>query len=75
MTHDPKRIMITGAAGQIGSELAARLRKRYGAAAVLVTDIVKTAGASADAGPVAVLDVTDRAGLGEIIRKHRIDTV
>ena len=75
MTHDTKRIMITGAAGQIGSELAARLRKRHGAAGVLVTDIVEPAGAAAEAGPFAVLDVTDKARLGEIIRRHRIDTV
>lgn len=75
MTHNTTRIMITGAAGQIGSELAALLRKRHGAANVLVTDIVKLSGAASDAGPFEVLDVTDRASLASILRAHRIDTV
>ena len=75
MTHDTTRILITGAAGQIGSELAALLRKRHGAANVLVTDIVKLSGAASDAGPFEVLDVTDRASLTSILRAHRIDTV
>ena len=75
MTHDTKRIMITGAAGQIGSELAATLRKRYGADKVLVTDIVAPSGAASEAGPFALLDVTDRAGLSAAVRRHRIDTV
>ncbi len=75
MTQDTKRIMVTGAAGQIGSELAALLRKRHGADRVLVTDIVAPSGPAADAGPFALLDVTDRAGLAATIRRHRIDTV
>jgi nucleoside-diphosphate-sugar epimerase len=75
MTHDTKRIMITGAAGQIGSELAALLRKRHGAANVIVTDIVKAPGAPEEAGPFEVLDVTDRPLLASIIRTYRIDTV
>jgi len=75
MTPDTKRIMITGAAGQIGSELAALLRKKHGTGRVLVTDIVSPPVPASDAGPFAVLDVTDRAGLGELIRKHRVDTV
>jgi nucleoside-diphosphate-sugar epimerase len=75
MTQDTERIMITGAAGQIGSELAATLRKRYGADKVLVTDIVAPSGAAAEAGPFALLDVTDRAGLSATVRRHRIDTV
>ncbi len=75
MTHDTKRIMITGAAGQIGSELTASLRKRYGADNILVTDIVPPSGPASEAGPFAVLDVTDRAGLATLLRRHRIDTV
>lgn len=34
-----KRIVITGAAGQIGTELAANLANRYGSTAVLATDV------------------------------------
>jgi nucleoside-diphosphate-sugar epimerase len=75
MTQDTRRIMITGAAGQIGSELAALLRKRHGAANVIATDIVKPSGATAEAGPFEVLDVTDRARLASIIRAHRIDII
>jgi nucleoside-diphosphate-sugar epimerase len=75
MTKEPKRILITGAAGQIGSELALALRARHGAANVLVTDVVKPAGPLAGSGPFETLDVTDRAALDGLIRKFRVDTV
>ena len=75
MAHDTERIMITGAAGQIGSELAAALRKRHGAENVVVTDIVAPASQATENGPFAVVDVTDRAGLGSALRRYRIDTV
>jgi nucleoside-diphosphate-sugar epimerase len=75
MTHDTERIMITGASGQIGSELAASLRKRHGADNVLVTDVVAPSGPAAEAGPFSLCDVTDRAGLAALLRRHRIGVV
>jgi nucleoside-diphosphate-sugar epimerase len=75
MTNETKRILITGAAGQIGSELALALRAKYGSDRVLVTDIAKPAGPLAESGPFETLDVTDRAALGDLIRNYRIDTV
>ena len=39
MTREMKRIMVTGAAGQIGSELTLALRKKYRSDNVLATDI------------------------------------
>jgi nucleoside-diphosphate-sugar epimerase len=75
MTKETKRILITGAAGQIGSELALALRAKHGAANVLVTDVVKPSGALAGSGPFETLDVTDRAALDGLIRKFRVDTV
>ena len=75
MTKETQRILITGAAGQIGSELALALRAKHGAANVLVTDVVKPSGALAGSGPFETLDVTDRAALDGLIRKFRVDTV
>jgi len=75
MSKETKRILITGAAGQIGSELALALRAKYGAANVLVTDVVEPAGPLAGPGPFETLDVTDRGALGGLIRNFRADTV
>ncbi len=75
MTQKTQRILITGAAGQIGSELALALRAKHGAANVLVTDVIRPSGALAGSGPFETLDVTDRAALDGLIRKFRVDTV
>jgi nucleoside-diphosphate-sugar epimerase len=75
MTRKSKRILITGAAGQIGSELSLALRKRYGGDNVIVTDIVRVEGPLAETGPFEVLDVTDRGALDAAIGKHGIDTI
>ncbi len=53
-----KRILITGAAGQIGTELASRLRGRYGSGAILPTDIRDPA-SWASIGPAEQLDCLD----------------
>lgn len=70
-----KRILVTGAAGQIGSELVPALRSREGVEEVVASDIRDAGGALAAAGPFQRLDCGDREALDAAIRTHRIDTV
>ena len=76
MTEKAKNILITGACGQIGTELTQELRERYGQKNVLATDIKEDVPCEiSDAGPYRILDVTDLSGLKQIIIKNRIDTI
>jgi len=70
------RILVTGAVGQIGSELTLALRELHGA------DNVVAAGhrtppkpALADSGPFVRIDVTSREQIVEAVKQHRITTV
>jgi nucleoside-diphosphate-sugar epimerase len=70
-----RRILVTGALGQIGSELVPALRARHGDEQVIASDIrVPPAGAGTD-GPFAVLDVTNFRQLQDLVRRHEIGTV
>lgn len=71
-----QRILVTGAAGQIGSELVPELRQRYG------NDNVIAAGhhtpLPADirqAGPCTTVDISDRAQIDRAIKAYEIDTI
>jgi nucleoside-diphosphate-sugar epimerase len=75
MSREMKKILVTGSAGQIGTELVATLRARHGADNVLATDIVRPAGTLAASGPFETLDVTDGASVAGLIRKRGIDTI
>ncbi len=75
MVKETKRILMTGAAGQIGSELAQALRKKHGADNVLVTDLFRPSAELAEAGPFELLDVTDRRALDGLVGKYAVDTV
>lgn len=70
-----KRIMVTGALGQIGSDLVTKLRQIYGEEAVLATDIRQSSNETAQSGPFRTLDVTDSAAFHEAAREHRADTI
>jgi len=71
-----ERILITGATGQIGSELVMYLRERYGNENVVAAghrrkpqkEIVET-------GPYITLDVTDRDSIDRAVEKYNIDTI
>lgn len=67
-----KKILITGALGQIGSELMVELQKRYGHDNVVVTDIRKPAQLDA---VFEVLDCTCAHRLHEIILKYDVGRI
>lgn len=66
-----KRILVTGAGGQIGSELVPALRATYGEDAVLATDLAHPP----PGGPSELLDCTDAAAFAGAVRRHRADTI
>ncbi|UZJ79062.1 L-threonine 3-dehydrogenase [Fictibacillus sp. KU28468] len=70
-----KKIFITGALGQIGSELVMKARDIYGADNVIATDIRKTDSPVVQSGPFEILDVTDAQAMAGIAKKYNADTV
>ncbi|MBU0436761.1 NAD-dependent epimerase/dehydratase family protein [Staphylococcus succinus] len=70
-----KKIMITGALGQIGTELVVKCRALYGNDNVLATDIREPEADSAIAnGPFEILDVTDKTRMYELVESFKPDT-
>lgn len=67
-------ILITGSAGQLGIELAARLRQEYGEERVIATDIRKS-NRIEEAGPFEHLDVLDREHLADTVARYEIGTI
>ncbi|TVP79410.1 MAG: NAD-dependent epimerase/dehydratase family protein, partial [Gemmatimonadales bacterium] len=72
-----KRILVTGAAGQIGTELVQALRSHAGDAAVLATDLRDPPSVHPirAGGPFQTLDCTDGAAVSRTVKAHGADTV
>ena len=66
---------MTGAGGQIGSELVPALRERYGEEAVLASDIRAPKGGLIDGGPFEIIDATDQHAVGHATIRHNADTI
>lgn len=71
-----RRILVIGAAGQIGSELVPFLRNKYGNDNVIATgrktplpDAIK------NSGPVIYLDALEKNRLSEVLYEYEIDTI
>ncbi len=69
------RILVTGACGQIGSELVPALRERYGGENVVATDIEETNLALREDGPFEFMDVTQRGAIGAMVDRYQIDVI
>ena len=70
------KILVTGALGQIGSELVIALRKKYGDESVVATDIrMPTDIALRDSGPFEFLDVQDENHITRVMQQYKIDTI
>lgn len=71
-----KRILITGALGQLGTEIAAFLHREYGAELVVCSDVREDrAGVAEGIGPFLQVDARDGEALAAAVRAHRIDTI
>jgi Nucleoside-diphosphate-sugar epimerases len=70
-----KKVLITGALGQIGSELTAHLRGIYGENNIVASDIKPGTGKIADSGPFEIVDVLNGEGILETAKKYKVDTI
>lgn len=68
------KILLTGACGQLGSELITKLRSIYGKDEVLASDIREPEGEVAD-GPFEFIDVMEKDKLADVIESYDIDQV
>lgn len=69
-----RKILITGACGQLGSELTAELRRRYGTESVVASDI-REPNEQIGEGPFEHLDVMDPERLEEVVERHEITVI
>ena len=71
-----RRILVTGALGQIGSELVPALRARYGRDRIIASDIrMMPAGEPTEDGPYEHADCTQAHQILEVVRRHDIGRV
>jgi len=73
---DMKKILVTGAVGQIGSELTMALRRRYGNDNVLATGRKTKPGKDLrDSGPFEFIDISQRETVEKVVKEYDIDTI
>ncbi|MCJ7570801.1 MAG: L-threonine 3-dehydrogenase [Candidatus Thermoplasmatota archaeon] len=71
-----KKILITGAVGQIGSELTTALRKKHGNDNVVACGRkTKPSDKLFNSGPFEYVDITDKDSVEKVVKKYDIDTV
>lgn len=70
-----KKILVTGALGQIGSELTMRLRKQYGNDNIIASDLKGNDSIAVQSGPFEEINITDAKRVGEVVNKYKVDWV
>jgi nucleoside-diphosphate-sugar epimerase len=75
-TQAMKKILVTGAVGQIGSELTLALRQKYGGDNVIATGRkTQPSKELRDGGPFEFIDVANKDSVAEVIDRYAIDTI
>jgi nucleoside-diphosphate-sugar epimerase len=67
-----KKILVVGSSGQIGTELVLGLRERFGAEAVVASDIRDLGN---NEGLFEILDIMDDTALRAVVAKHQITEI
>ncbi len=76
MSREMRKILVTGACGQIGSELVIELRQKYGGDNVVAAGHKTEPGeALLNSGPFEFIDTTDRKTIEAVVKRYGIDTV
>ena len=76
MSVEMRKILVTGACGQIGSELVVELRQQYGGDNVVaVGHKTKPSEALLNSGPFEFIDTINRKTIEAVVEKYGIDTV
>lgn len=72
-----RKILITGALGQIGSELTTEMRKIYGTDNVVASNrrIKKGHEHLIESGPFEIINVNDPVSLSSVVDKYKINTI
>ena len=70
-----KKILVTGATGQIGSELVPELRKIYGNKNVIVGVHSRPPPGDLTNGPTEKVDVADKQSIEKAVTKYNVDTI
>jgi len=70
------KILVTGALGQLGSELCVALREQYGNDNVVLTDVRdNVARELVESGPFHLLDCRDSTRLAELVRTNHVTRI
>lgn len=69
------RILVTGALGQIGTELTLALRQKYGDNQVITSDIKPAVEGHLQNSMHEIINVTDIDSLTQIVKKHNITQI
>jgi len=70
-----KKILVIGAAGQIGSELVPALRKRYGKDNVVASFNSTPLTGEVAEGPSSKINATNAQDIADVVKKHQIDAI
>lgn len=71
-----KKILVTGAVGQIGSELTMALREKYGDDNVVAGGRkTKPSEKLLNSGPFEIVDCVDAQEIANVVKKHDINTI
>ena len=74
--NDMRKILVTGAVGQIGSELTMALRKKYGNDNVLACGRkTKPSETLRNSGPFEFIDIAKRETVEKVVKDYDIDTI
>jgi len=73
MSEKMKKILVTGANGQIGTELVQALYQRYGKENVISSDVREVD--NGNDGPFEIIDVLNKARIDEIVKKYNVDSI